>query len=125
MSAQPVHIRYQVLKIYKTFIRLSQTWTSSVPSQTGIEKNYIIDETRKLFKANKNLTKPHEINEALREAEARLAMAQHYRNPYPRPVNLPPKSYAKREGRKLGRAIDKLNQASKPIYVRSIDDTKQ
>jgi len=125
MSAQPVHIRYQVLKIYKTFIRLSQTWTSSVPSQTGIEKNYIIEETRKLFKANKNLTKPHEINEALREAEARLAMAQHYRNPYPRPVNLPPKSYAKREGRKLGRAIDKLNQASKPIYVRSIDDTKQ
>jgi len=96
-----------------------------VPSQTGIEKNYIIEETRKLFKANKNLTKPHEINEALREAEARLAMAQHYRNPYPRPVNLPPKSYAKREGRKLGRAIDKLNQASKPIYVRSIDDTKQ
>jgi len=125
MSAQPVYIRYQVLKIYKTFIRLSQNWTSSVPSQTGIEKNYIIDETRKLFKANKNLTKPHEINEALREAEARLAMAQHYRNPYPRPVNLPPKSYAKREGRKLGRAIDKLNQASKPIYVRSIDDTKQ
>ena len=55
-----------------------------MPSQTGIEKNYIIDETRKLFKANKNLTKPHEINEALREAEARLAMAQHYRNPYPR-----------------------------------------
>ena len=84
MSAQPVHIRYHVLKIYKTFIRLSQTWTSSVPSQTGIEKNYIIEETRKLFKANKNLTKPHEINEALREAEARLAMAQHYRNPYPR-----------------------------------------
>jgi len=123
--SQPVHIRYQVLKIYKTFIRLSQTWTSSVPSQTGIEKNYIIEETRKLFKANKSLTKPHEINEALREAEARLAMAQHYRNPYPRPVNLPPHSFAKREGRKLGRAIDKLNQASKPIYVRSIDDTKQ
>ena len=84
IMSQPVHIRYQVLKIYKTFIRLSQTWTSSVPSQTGIEKNYIIEETRKLFKANKSLTKPHEINEALREAEARLAMAQHYRNPYPR-----------------------------------------
>ena len=122
--SQPV-LKYQVLKMYKTFMRLSQTWKSSVPSQTGIEKNYIVDETRKLFKANKNLSKPHEISEALREAEARLAMAQHYRNPYPRPVNLPPRSYAKREGRKLGRAIDKLNQASKPIYVRSIDDTKQ
>ena len=80
---------------------------------------------RKLFKANKNLTKPHEISESLREGEARLAMATHYRNPYPRPVNLPPRSYAKREGKKLGRAIDKLNQISKPIYVRSIDDSKQ
>ena len=90
-----------------------------------IEENCIVEETRKLFKAKENLSKPHEISEALREAEARLVMAQHYRNPYPRPVNLPPRSYAKREGRKLGRAIDKLNQASKPIYVRSIDDTKQ
>ena len=118
-------LRYQVLEMYKTFIRLSQNWTSSVPSQTGIEKNYILEETRKLFKANKNLSKPHEITEALREGEARLAMATHYRNPYPRPVNLPPRSYAKREGKKLGRAIDKLNQISKPIYVRSIDDSKQ
>ena len=124
IMSQSSALRYQVLKMYKTFIKLSQTWTSSVPSQTGIEKNYILEETRKLFKANKDLTNPHEISEALREAEARLAMAQHYRNPYPRPVNLPPRSYAKREGKKLGRAIDKLNQISKPIYVRSIDDSK-
>ena len=37
-------LRYQVLEMYKTFIRLSQNWTSSVPSQTGIEKNYILEE---------------------------------------------------------------------------------
>ena len=125
MTQPAVLLRYQVLNMYRTLIKLSQTWTSAVPSQNGIEKNYILEETRRLFKLNKNLTKPDEIGEALREAEARLYMAQHYRNPYPRPVNLPPRSFAKREGRKLGSAIDKRNQISKPIYVRSIDDTKQ
>ena len=44
-------LRYQVLEMYKTFIRLSQNWTSSVPSQTGIEKNYILEETRKVTTA--------------------------------------------------------------------------
>ena len=117
--------RTQVVKLYKTFIRLSQEWIAKDSNQTGIEKNYIVDETRRLFKANKDLKDPNQINEALREAEARLAMAEHYKNPYPRPVNLPPRSYAKREGRKVGRAIDKLNQISKPIYVRSIDDSSK
>lgn len=109
--------------MYKRMLRLSQTWKSSNPVQTEVERNYIRDETKRLFRANQNL-KGHEISEALREGEARLAMAEHYRNPYPRPVNLPPRSFAKREGRKVGRAIEKLNQISKPIYVRSIDDTK-
>ena len=122
---QPVLLRYQVFNMYRTFIKLSQTWTATVPSQNGIERNYILEETRRLFKLNKNLTEPDQIGEALREAEARLYMAQHYRNPYPRPVNLPPRSYARREGKKLGSAIEKRNQISKPIYVRSIDDTKQ
>jgi len=106
-------------------LRLPKTWIAKEPSQTEVERNYIVEETRRLFKANKNLKTTHEISEALREAEARLAMAQHYRNPYPRPVNLPPRSFAKREGRKVGRAIEKLNEMSKPIYVRSIDDSKK
>ena len=59
----------------------------------------------------------------LREAEARLTMAEHYRNPYPRPVNLPPRSYTKKEGKATGKAIKKLNELSKPIYVKSIDDS--
>ncbi len=52
-------------------------------------------------------------------------MAEHYRNPYPRPVNLPPGSYTLREGKKLGKAIDKKNKLSKPVYVKSIDDTSK
>merc|ERR1719189_2615971 len=118
-------MRSQVVKLYRTLVKLSKTWTATNPVQTGVERNYIQDETRRLFKANKDLKQSHEINEAIREAEARLYMAQHYKNPYPRPVNLPPRSFAKREGKRLGSAIDKRNQISKPIYVRSIDDTKQ
>lgn len=104
-------------------MKLSNTWTAMNPINTGVERNYIKDETRRLFKANKNLKQTHEISLAIREAEARLYMAQHYNNPYPRPVNLPPRSFARREGKKVGRAIEKLNQISKPIYVRSIDDS--
>ena len=117
-------LRHEVLQIYRTFIKLSKNWTATDPNQTGVERNYIKEETRKLFRMNLNLTQPNDINECIREAEARLAMAQHYRNPYPRPVNLPPKSFAQREGRKVGRAIEKRNEYSKPIYVRSIDDKK-
>ena len=115
-------LRNEVLVMYRTLIKLSRRWTAKDPNQTGVEKDYILDETRRLFKANKNLNTNQEISERIREAEARLYMAEHYRNPYPRPVNLPPRSFTKREGKKLGRAIEKLNEASKPIYVKSIDD---
>ena len=88
-----------------------------------MERNYIRDESKKIFRMNKPIAAPEEIRERVREAEARLAMAEHYRNPYPRPVNLPPGSYSVREGKKLGKAIDKKNRLSKPVYVKSIDDT--
>ena len=45
------------------------------------------------------------------------------RNPYPRPVNLPPGSYTKQEGKKTGSKIERLNEMSKPIYIKSIDDS--
>ena len=45
-----------------------------------------------------------------------------FRNPYPRPVNLPPKSFAKKEGKKTGKAIKKLNELSKPIYQKTLDE---
>ena len=59
---------------------------------------------------------------SFREGEARLEMALHYRNPHPRPVNLPPKSYTKKEGKKsVGRAQEQLRRQSRPVYVKSID----
>lgn len=121
--AQNGALRSQVLNLYKRLLRLSRTWESQIPSETKVERNYIAEETQNLFKANKNIQEPNEILEHVREAEARLTMAVHYRNPYPRPVNLPPKSYSKREGKKIGRAIEKKQKMSKPIYVKSIDDS--
>ena len=121
-TAAQITLRKETIHMYKTFLRLSKNWVATDPNQTGVERNYIKEETRKLFRQNSHLIDSNEITECIREAEARLAMAQHYRNPYPRPVNLPPRSFAKREGRTVGRAIAKKNEYSKPIYVRSIDD---
>ena len=117
-------LRPSVLAMYKRLLRLSQTWQAKVPSETQVERNYIAEETRRLFKTNKNLQiSENEVAERLREAEARLTMAEHYRNPYPRPVNMPQGTYTRREGKKVGKAIDRQTKLSKPIYIKSIDDT--
>ena len=52
-----------------------------------------------------------------------LHCSHNFRNPYPRPVNLPPGSYTKKEGKKTGTRIERLNEMSKPIYVKSIDES--
>ena len=48
-----------------------------------------------------------------------------FRNPYPRPVNLPKKSFSKLEGKKTGKAIERLNQQSVPIYYKSISEQQK
>jgi len=122
-------LRLQVLAMYRRLLRVGQRWEAKDPNETATERSYILEETRRLFKANAKVSDDRAVGEHLREAEARLTMAQHYRNPYPRPVNVPPKSYApsKKEGKRagLGKAIEKRNEMSKPIYVKSIDDTSK
>eukprot|EP00096_Caligus_rogercresseyi_P011343 TRINITY_DN4435_c0_g1_i1.p1 TRINITY_DN4435_c0_g1~~TRINITY_DN4435_c0_g1_i1.p1 ORF type:complete len:139 (-),score=17.66 TRINITY_DN4435_c0_g1_i1:329-745(-) len=96
--------------LYKRLLRLGASWIAqNHPSQTSIERKYIIEETRNLFRANKNLTDKEEIRKCVLEAEARLTMAEHYKNPYPRPVNLPKGIYSKktREGTRKGHAKEK------------------
>ena len=44
-----------------------------------VERNYILDETKTLFRKNAGIKSSQESNERYREAEARLAMAEHYR----------------------------------------------
>lgn len=112
----------RVLGLYRRCLRLGRTWRAKEPLETEAERQFIVEEAKRLFRENKAVSDPVKISEHVREAEARLAMAEHYRNPYPRPVNLPPRSFVQKEGKRAGKAIQRLNQLSKPIYVKSIDD---
>jgi len=116
-------LRREVLGMYARILRVARNWKATNPTESLVERDYIQTETRDLFRRNAGLTNEVEIRERLREAEARLTMAEHYRNPYPRPVNLPKRSYSKQEGKKVGKAIKKMNEQSRPVYIRSTDDT--
>jgi len=115
-------VRNQVLSLYTRLLRLSRNWNAINPVETIVERQYIREETMELFRKNANLKDQAAVRECIKEAEARLTMAEHYRNPYPRPVNLPKRSFSKKEGKKVGKAIQKFNEQSRPIYIRSTDD---
>ena len=118
-------LRSQVLRLYSRIFRLARDWRATDPNETRVEQDYIKEEARELFRKNMNLNDEDQIKLHIIEAEARLTMAEHYGNPYPRPVNLPKTSYSKREGKKVGKAIQKKNEMSRPVYLRSSDDAVQ
>lgn len=123
MSSLP--LRTQVIKLYTRILRVGRKWQAQDPNETKVERGYILDEAKFLFRKNKTLDSESDIRQSLVEAEARLTMAEHYGNPYPRPVNLPKTSFSKREGKKVGKAIQKMNELSRPVYIRSTDDAVQ
>ena len=123
MSVIP--LRSQVLRLYARIFRVARAWQAQDPNETRVEQNYMMEEARELFRRNQNLTDKDQIKLHMIEAEARLTMAEHYGNPYPRPVNLPKTSFSKREGKKVGKAIKKMNEMSRPVYLRSSDDAVQ
>ena len=120
MSVSPM--RGEVLRLYSRIFRVARGWRAQDRNETKVEQNYMKEEARMLFRRNKNLSDLGQIKLHIIEAEARLTMAEHYGNPYPRPVNLPKTSFSKREGKKVGKAIQKMNELSRPVYLRSSDD---
>lgn len=110
--------------MYKTIMRLGQRWEASNPIETRVEREYIADEARELFRRNAQLSGEALVRERIKEAETRLTMATHYGNPYPRPVNIPKFSFSKREGKKMGKAVQKMNDLSRPVYLKSMDEEK-
>ena len=64
MSKVPT-FRTQVIKLYRDLIKLSKNWNATNPNLTGVEKDYIREETRKLFKANITISDKHEIRKKL------------------------------------------------------------
>lgn len=85
--------RSRVLSLYRQILRTARDWRSAA-NNAEAEKQYIREEARRLFKANKHLTDAKQVQLKIDEAEARLQIGLHYCNPYPRPVYAPPHSHA-------------------------------
>lgn len=69
-------------------LKLAKVWQSPNPSHTKRDREFIENETKFLFRANKNERDPEEIKKLLFEAEARYTIALHYQTPFPLPYNL-------------------------------------
>lgn len=81
--------RRQVLSLYRELISLSKTWEPIAIEETQAQRDYIANETRKLFRLNKSLTNDEMIKEKLESARKRIEIAKHYLNAYERPVYYP------------------------------------
>lgn len=71
------NLRGEVLKLYRRILRTSLTWKSKDPSQTEVDRLYIKEEARGLFKKNKHVDDENTIKECLLEGEARLEMGSY------------------------------------------------
>jgi len=110
------------VRLYKSLVRLGQRWEAQEARETRVQREYILEETRTLFRRNAGLEGGEVIRQRIQEAETRLTMAEHYGNPYPRPVNIPKYSFSKREGKKVGKAVQKWNDQSRPVYLKSMEE---
>ncbi|XP_077980596.1 LYR motif containing protein 1-like [Glandiceps talaboti] len=115
--------RQEVLMLYRRILRTARTWESIAGrgDDTDTDKKYIKDEARRLFKKNKEEADPDKIQLCIQEAQTRLELALHYKNPYPRPVNIPYMGLPPSMGR--GKKFqDKLRKQGKPVYMQSYDE---
>ncbi|OQV12115.1 putative LYR motif-containing protein 1 [Hypsibius exemplaris] len=92
--------RLRTLALYRKIIRTARKWTAVLPENTLAERKYILEEAGRLFRQNAKVAEPGEIEQCILEGEARLEMAMHYKNPYPRMSNMPPQSMTLGKGRK-------------------------
>ncbi|XP_064644393.1 LYR motif-containing protein 1-like [Lineus longissimus] len=116
-------LRSHVLSTYRKVLREATRWQAASGSTTDTwkEREYIKDEARRLFKRNKELTDEDEIKQHVKEANSRLEMAIHYKNPYPRPLNYPQTLLPPSERRKPI-SLEKTMKQAKPVYMKSYDD---
>lgn len=72
--------RAEVLLWYRRCLRAAFT----VPWASNQDALYVLDESRRLFHQNSNITDAAVIERKLREVEMRYGLAMHYKIPYPR-----------------------------------------
>jgi len=121
-----VTTRPQVLKLYKAILRFGKSWTSASgnPRDTLTERIYIRSEAQSLFKQNVSLSDPKAVQDCIHEAQARMDLANHYKTPYPRPVNVPPHALAQKKGKEQGKFQERLKKQSIPVYIKSHFDRR-
>ncbi|UJR20418.1 hypothetical protein I4U23_023549 [Adineta vaga] len=117
--------RARVLQLYKRLIKLSSSWQATNPSNTLDEQLYIRNETRDLFRKNQHIENTNQIEEHIREGEARIELACHYNNPYPRPVNLPTYSIPPSHNRIRYKSEYEVEEMSRPIYLKSYETKEE
>ncbi|GAB6027235.1 LYR motif containing protein 1 [Chamberlinius hualienensis] len=91
------HLRKEVLSLFKSILKVARSWEAKSGNLADAvqERDYIKNEAKVLFRKNKLVDNEEEIKRLLNEAAARLTIALHYHNPYPRPANVPPKTFIK------------------------------
>ncbi|KAI1307228.1 LYR motif-containing protein 1 [Halotydeus destructor] len=94
-------LRSDVLRMYKSILRLSRTWESKNVNNTQSERMYIEKEAKRLFRENRNLTADTDVKKKLNEAYSRVEIARHYGIAYPRPVYYGTGSYTKQNKRNI------------------------
>ncbi|KAG9476992.1 hypothetical protein GDO78_002400 [Eleutherodactylus coqui] len=82
--------RSEVLSLYRRIFQIARKWKSSsgLEEETVKERQYIVEEARKLFRKNKNVTDMETIHQCIEECHARIEIGLHYGIPYPRPVSI-------------------------------------
>ena len=72
-------LRGRLLSLYRRCLRLGKTWEARDPLETPTERAYILEESKKLFRLNSGVESAERVEAHVREAEARITMAEHYR----------------------------------------------
>mmetsp|Transcript_17403 Transcript_17403/g.34134 ORF Transcript_17403/g.34134 Transcript_17403/m.34134 type:complete len:125 (+) Transcript_17403:115-489(+) len=82
-----------VMSVYRQALRLARRWPAIVGDfNTPLEDRtlrdiaYIRSEASELVRRDRGLTDPQEIQDKLQDGSNRMAIAEHYKIPYPRPV---------------------------------------
>ncbi|XP_064601795.1 LYR motif containing protein 1-like [Liolophura sinensis] len=117
-------LKKEVLSLYRRILRLSRTWEATNPTATTAERDYIASEARVLFRQNKQIDSDEEIQQHIREAEARIEIAKHYQNPYPRLTNIP-QQVLPLTGHKVKKGQQRALKQSTPVYLKSLYDTRR
>jgi Complex 1 protein (LYR family) len=80
--------RAKTLSLYRRLLRLGQEWGHTVGIHGGgdkeNEREYIVRQTRRVFRENVSLTDAQQIEELLASTDARIEIALHYSIPRPR-----------------------------------------